>query len=150
MAKYLWFTQLLMVIPTVDCANYIPLAANVQMIFAGCILPAAETVMKAMEISDTLLVAVSCGAQHSLPVEQTLHQRSTEDRITFRLMRSITSFDQWNRKEGTPGAMGVTWVPSLNAWNFALYSRRRFKVRRGAMQTSRHGRFTLTLPPRSL
>ena len=39
-------------------------------------------------------------------------------------MRPITSFDEWDRKEGTPGSMGVTWVASLNAWNFALYSRR--------------------------
>src|SRR5665213_2657768 len=40
------------------------------------------------------------------------------------LVRSGGSFDEWDRKEGTPGPMGVTWVPSLNAWNFALYSRR--------------------------
>jgi isoamylase len=39
-------------------------------------------------------------------------------------LRSGASFDEWDRKEGTPGPMGVTWVPSLNAWNFALYSRR--------------------------
>ena len=39
-------------------------------------------------------------------------------------LRSGGSFDEWDRKEGTPGPMGVTWVPSLNAWNFALYSRR--------------------------
>ena len=39
-------------------------------------------------------------------------------------LRSSASFDEWDRKEGTPGPMGVTWVPSLNAWNFALYSRR--------------------------
>ncbi len=40
------------------------------------------------------------------------------------LLRSSGSFDEWDRKEGTPGPMGVTWVPSLAAWNFALYSRR--------------------------
>ena len=40
------------------------------------------------------------------------------------LLRSSASFDAWDRKEGTPGPMGVTWVPSLKAWNFALYSRR--------------------------
>ena len=40
------------------------------------------------------------------------------------LLRSIASFDEWDRKEGTPGPMGVTWVASLHAWNFALYSRR--------------------------
>src|SRR5579863_1112872 len=40
------------------------------------------------------------------------------------LLRSTASFDYWDRKEGTPGPMGVTWVPSLNSWNFALYSRR--------------------------
>src|ERR1019366_10485851 len=40
------------------------------------------------------------------------------------LLRSSGSFDEWDRKEGTPGPMGVTWVPSLEAWNFALYSRR--------------------------
>jgi glycogen operon protein len=39
-------------------------------------------------------------------------------------LRSTASFDVWDRKEGTPAAMGVIWVPSLNAWNFALYSRR--------------------------
>src|ERR1700690_3077474 len=39
-------------------------------------------------------------------------------------VRSSSSFDEWDRKEGTPGPMGVTWVPSLRAWNFALYSRR--------------------------
>jgi isoamylase len=39
-------------------------------------------------------------------------------------LRSSASFDEWDRKEGTPGPMGVTWVASLNAWNFALYSRR--------------------------
>lgn len=39
-------------------------------------------------------------------------------------MRSGASFDEWDRQEGTPGPMGVTWVPSLKAWNFALYSRR--------------------------
>src|SRR5579864_7871377 len=40
------------------------------------------------------------------------------------LLRSSGSFDEWDRKEGTPGPMGATWVPSLAAWNFALYSRR--------------------------
>jgi isoamylase len=40
------------------------------------------------------------------------------------LLRSSGSFDEWDRKEGTPGPMGATWVPSLGAWNFALYSRR--------------------------
>ena len=40
------------------------------------------------------------------------------------LPRSSASFDEWDRKEGTPGPMGVTWIPSLSAWNFALYSRR--------------------------
>jgi glycogen operon protein len=39
-------------------------------------------------------------------------------------LRSSASFDEWDRKEGTPGPMGVTWAPALNAWNFALYSRR--------------------------
>ena len=43
-------------------------------------------------------------------------------------LRSIASFDEWDRKEGTPGPMGVTWVSSLNAWNFALYSRRAIGV----------------------
>lgn len=38
--------------------------------------------------------------------------------------RSAATFDAWDRKEGTPGPMGVTWVPALKAWNFALYSRR--------------------------
>ena len=38
--------------------------------------------------------------------------------------RPSASFDEWDRKEGTPGPMGVTWIPSLKAWNFALYSRR--------------------------
>ena len=39
-------------------------------------------------------------------------------------LRSTASFDEWDRVEGTPGPMGVTWIPSLSAWNFALYSRR--------------------------
>ena len=39
-------------------------------------------------------------------------------------LRPSASFDVWDRKEGTPGPMGVTWIPSLRAWNFALYSRR--------------------------
>jgi isoamylase len=39
-------------------------------------------------------------------------------------LRSSATFDKWDRTEGTPGPMGVTWVPSGNAWNFALYSRR--------------------------
>src|SRR5277367_3927355 len=39
-------------------------------------------------------------------------------------LRSTASFDEWDREEGTPGPMGVTWVPTLKAWNFALYSRR--------------------------
>ena len=39
-------------------------------------------------------------------------------------LRPTASFDEWDRKEGTPGPMGVTWIASLNAWNFALYSRR--------------------------
>ena len=39
-------------------------------------------------------------------------------------LRSSASFDVWDRKEGTPGPMGVTWLPALQAWNFALYSRR--------------------------
>src|SRR5438445_9170018 len=39
-------------------------------------------------------------------------------------LRSSGSFDEWDRKEGTPGPMGVTWIASLQAWNFALYSRR--------------------------
>ncbi len=38
--------------------------------------------------------------------------------------RSSASFDEWDRQEGTPGPLGVTWISSLNAWNFALYSRR--------------------------
>jgi isoamylase len=42
--------------------------------------------------------------------------------------RSSASFDEWDRKEGTPGPMGVTWVPSLEAWNFALYSQRASSV----------------------
>jgi isoamylase len=40
------------------------------------------------------------------------------------LLRSSGSFDAWDRQEGTPGPMGVTWVPTLAAWNFAVYSRR--------------------------
>ena len=40
------------------------------------------------------------------------------------LRRPGGSFDEWDRREGTPGPMGVTWVPSLGAWNFALYTRR--------------------------
>jgi glycogen operon protein len=39
-------------------------------------------------------------------------------------LRPIASFDEWDRTEGTPGPMGVTWIASLSAWNFALYSRR--------------------------
>lgn len=39
-------------------------------------------------------------------------------------LRSSASFDVWDRLEGTPGPMGVTWIPALKAWNFALYSRR--------------------------
>src|SRR6185437_16624480 len=39
-------------------------------------------------------------------------------------LRPAASFDEWDRIEGTPASMGVTWIPSLNAWNFALYSRR--------------------------
>ena len=39
-------------------------------------------------------------------------------------LRSVASFDEWDRREGTPGPMGVTWIESLRAWNFALYSRR--------------------------
>jgi isoamylase len=39
-------------------------------------------------------------------------------------LRSSGSYDEWDRREGTPGPMGVTWIPGLNAWNFALYSRR--------------------------
>jgi glycogen operon protein len=40
------------------------------------------------------------------------------------LLRPAGSFDEWDRTDGTPGPMGVTWVPTLDAWNFALYSRR--------------------------
>lgn len=39
-------------------------------------------------------------------------------------LRPDSSYDEWDRAEGTPGPMGVTWVPALRAWNFALYSRR--------------------------
>ena len=39
-------------------------------------------------------------------------------------LRPTAKFDEWDRKEGTPGPMGVTWIPTLRAWNFALYSRR--------------------------
>src|SRR6185437_2920561 len=39
-------------------------------------------------------------------------------------LRPTASFDEWDRAEGTPGSMGVTWIPALSAWNFALYSRR--------------------------
>jgi glycogen operon protein len=42
--------------------------------------------------------------------------------------RSSASFDEWDRKEGTPGPLGVTWIPALSAWNFALYSRRATSV----------------------
>src|SRR5665213_2842733 len=38
--------------------------------------------------------------------------------------RPAGSFDEWDRTEGTPGSMGVTWVETFSAWNFALYSRR--------------------------
>ena len=43
-------------------------------------------------------------------------------------LRPTASFDEWDRVEGTPGPMGVTWIPSLKAWNFALYSRRAIGV----------------------
>jgi glycogen operon protein len=43
-------------------------------------------------------------------------------------LRSTASFDEWDRSEGTPGQMGVTWIPALGAWNFALYSRRASRV----------------------
>ena len=43
-------------------------------------------------------------------------------------LRSAASFDEWDRLEGTPGKMGVTWIPALSAWNFALYSRRATSV----------------------
>ena len=39
-------------------------------------------------------------------------------------LRATASFDEWDRVEGTPGPMGVTWIAPLEAWNFALYSRR--------------------------
>ncbi len=39
-------------------------------------------------------------------------------------LRPTGKFDAWDRMEGTPGPMGVTWIPALRAWNFALYSRR--------------------------
>ena len=39
-------------------------------------------------------------------------------------LRPAGTFDEWARIDGTPGPMGVTWVASLEAWNFALYSRR--------------------------
>ncbi len=39
-------------------------------------------------------------------------------------LRPDSSYDRWDRSEGTPGPMGVSWIPSLQAWNFALYSRR--------------------------
>ncbi len=38
--------------------------------------------------------------------------------------RPASSYDLWDRKDGTPGPMGVRWVEDLQAWNFALYSRR--------------------------
>ncbi len=44
------------------------------------------------------------------------------------IMRSSASFDDWDRKEGTPGPMGVSFVPAFRAWNFALYSRRALGV----------------------
>ena len=53
-------------------------------------------------------------------VSKILKERS----LDAETLRSGASFDEWDRKEGTPGPMGVTWIPSLNAWNFALYSRR--------------------------
>ena len=33
-------------------------------------------------------------------------------------------FVDWDVREGSPGPMGVSWVESLQAYNFALYSRR--------------------------
>ena len=42
--------------------------------------------------------------------------------------RPTASFDEWDRAEGTPGPMGVTWIPTLSAWNFALYSRQASSV----------------------
>lgn len=47
------------------------------------VFPAAEVAMETMKFSDMLLVAVPCSVQHSLPVEQTLHQRSNADRTIF-------------------------------------------------------------------
>jgi glycogen operon protein len=42
--------------------------------------------------------------------------------------RSSATFDEWDRKEGTPGPLGVSWIPALSAWNFALYTRRATSV----------------------
>ncbi|MCW5978721.1 MAG: glycogen-debranching protein [Bryobacteraceae bacterium] len=36
----------------------------------------------------------------------------------------IRGFGKWDEVEGSPGPMGATWVESLRAYNFALYSRR--------------------------
>ncbi len=32
--------------------------------------------------------------------------------------------DEWERAEGAPAPQGVTWVDAIEAWNFALYSKR--------------------------
>jgi isoamylase len=64
--------------------------------------------------------------------------------------RQAASFDEWDRTEGTPGPLGATWVPSLQAWNFALYSRRATGVTL-LLYTAEdpvHPRFELRLNPR--
>jgi isoamylase len=33
-----------------------------------------------------------------------------------------TQLDAWSRVNGSPTPLGVTWIDSVRAWNFALYS----------------------------
>lgn len=39
------------------------------------------------------------------------------------LLGNLRTVDEWEREEGAATPLGATWVPTEEAWNFALYSR---------------------------
>ena len=57
---------------------------------------------------------VYAGTDCVTPVHRTMTVRVDAPVINpmAELLRSSGSFDEWDRKEGTPGPMGVTWVPT--------------------------------------
>ena len=70
--------------------------------------------------------------QRSLPVEPTTPNMAES-------LRSSASFDEWDRKEGTPGPMGVTWVAVSERLEFRALFAARHRRHAAALRSGRSG-----------